>query len=166
MILKRHIAFSHSTSPTPQSVTRWEVYMNPCSNCIQRHTRVFKYSRAELSVCHACKVRIHPPGSLPGSMHRLPAVDTMHNKVPPVRPADLTSLGHLVVGQLMCGSLIRIEFPRPKIHKLFVEILIKALRRLPGECDQFGVLTMLWKTYHAIDMISKMHPFSLASAAV
>jgi hypothetical protein len=57
----------------------------------------------------------------------------MNDEIPPIGPADLTLLGYLLVGQLMGGSLICIEFPRTKIHELFMKIRVKTFGRLPGK---------------------------------
>lgn len=100
--------------------------MNPGRHGIQRHARILKHPRAELSMRHGSKIRIHPPRSLPRSMHRFPAINAMNNEIPPLGPTNLPSLRDLLVCQFVSGSLVRVEFPGTEIHKLFVQIFVEA----------------------------------------
>ena len=77
--------------------------MNPRCHSIHRNTCVVEHPGAQFCVLKIRQIAVHPPTTLPCTVHSFPTIDAMDDKVAPVGPADLTFLADLLVAQL-CRS--------------------------------------------------------------
>jgi len=88
-------------------------------------------------------------------MQRLVREHTVSDEVPPVSPANHSTLGDLIVSHHSRSSLVGIEAPWAEIHELRVEIFIEAFWRLPchrHDVENASFLTCLGRSLTAREL--------------